>query len=55
MRAIDIHTHIPRHPSLDEYGIEPGLRRMFRMEGEPDDVDRMKHEQAASRASAQGL
>ena len=41
MRAIDIHTHIPRHPSLDDYGIEPGLRRMFRMEGEPDDVERM--------------
>lgn len=41
MRTIDIHTHIPRHPSLKEYGVEPGLRRMFRLEGEPDDVERM--------------
>jgi hypothetical protein len=28
-------------PGIPEYGIEPGLRRMFRMGDEPDDVARM--------------
>ena len=41
MRAIDIHVHVPRHPDLPEYGIEQGLRKMFRMEGEPDSVEQM--------------
>ena len=41
MKAIDIHAHVPRMPGIPEYGIEPGLRRMFRMEGEPDDVAKM--------------
>ena len=31
MKAIDIHAHIPRMPGLSEYGIESGLRQMFRM------------------------
>ena len=41
MKAIDIHAHIPRMPGIPEYGIEPGLRKMFRMDGEPDDVAKM--------------
>ena len=41
MKAIDIHAHIPRMPGLDEYEIEPGLRRMFKIDGKPDDVDKM--------------
>jgi predicted TIM-barrel fold metal-dependent hydrolase len=41
MKAIDIHAHIPRMPGIPEYGIEPGLRRMFRMNDEPDDVAKM--------------
>jgi predicted TIM-barrel fold metal-dependent hydrolase len=41
MKAIDIHAHIPRMPGIPEYGIEPGLRRMFRMNDEPDDVVKM--------------
>ena len=34
MKVIDIHAHIPRMPGLSEYGIEPGLREMFRMSDE---------------------
>ena len=41
MKAIDIHAHIPRMSGIPEYGIEPGLRRMFRMNDEPDDVAKM--------------
>ena len=41
MKAIDIHAHIPRMPGIPDYGIERGLRRMFRMGGEPDDVAKM--------------
>lgn len=41
MKAIDIHVHIPRRPGIPEYGIEPGLRRMFRMGDEADDVAQM--------------
>jgi predicted TIM-barrel fold metal-dependent hydrolase len=41
MKAIDIHAHIPRMPGIPEYGIEAGLRRMFRMNDEPDDVVKM--------------
>ena len=41
MKAIDIHAHIPRMPGIPDYGIERGLRRMFRMGGEPDDVSKM--------------
>ena len=41
MQAIDIHAHIPRMPGIPEYGIESGLRRMFRMTDEPDDVLKM--------------
>lgn len=41
MKAIDIHAHIPRMPGIPEYGIEPGLRRMFRMGDEADDVAKM--------------
>lgn len=41
MKAIDIHVHIPRMPGIPEYGIEPGLRRMFRMDDKPDDVAKM--------------
>lgn len=41
MKAIDIHAHIPRRPGIPEYGIEPGLRRMFRMGDEADDVAQM--------------
>ena len=41
MNAIDIHVHIPRRPGIPEYGIEPGLRRMFRMGDEADDVAQM--------------
>ena len=41
MKAIDIHAHIPRRPGIPEYGIEPGLRRMFRMGDEADDVAKM--------------
>ncbi|MDA1279956.1 MAG: amidohydrolase family protein [Chloroflexi bacterium] len=41
MKAIDIHAHIPRMPGIPEYGIEPGLRRMFRMNEKPDDVEQM--------------
>ena len=41
MKAIDIHAHIPRMPGVPEYGIEPGLRRMFRMGDEADDVAKM--------------
>lgn len=41
MKAIDIHAHIPRMPGIPEYGIEPGLRRMFRMNDEPDDIAKM--------------
>ncbi|MCH8309838.1 MAG: amidohydrolase [Chloroflexi bacterium] len=40
-KAIDVHVHIPRHPDLPEYGVEEGLRRMFRMEGAPDSVEQM--------------
>ena len=41
MKAIDIHVHVPRHPDLPEYGIEPGLRKMFRLKDEPDGVQEM--------------
>ena len=41
MKAIDIHAHIPRMLGIPEYGIEPGLRRMFRMNDEPDDIAKM--------------
>ena len=41
MKAIDIHAHIPRMPGVPEYGIEPGLRRMFRMGDEAEDVAQM--------------
>jgi predicted TIM-barrel fold metal-dependent hydrolase len=41
MKAIDIHVHIPRKPGIPEYGIEEGLRRMFRIGDEPDDVAKM--------------
>jgi predicted TIM-barrel fold metal-dependent hydrolase len=41
MKAIDIHAHIPRMTGIPEYGIEPGLRRMFRMDDKPDDVAKM--------------
>ncbi len=52
MKAIDIHVHVPRHPDLPDYGIEPGLRKMFRMDGEPDSVDEMaaRYEAADVRA-----
>ena len=41
MKAIDIHAHIPRMPGLSEYGIEPGLRQMFRMADESISIDKM--------------
>ena len=47
MKAIDFHVHVPRHPDLPEYGIERGLRKMFRMDGEPDTVQRMAERYAA--------
>ena len=37
MRAIDIHAHVPREPGLEEFGIEQGLRAMFRMRESPPD------------------
>ena len=52
MRAIDIHVHVPRHPELAEYGIEPGLRKMFRMDGEPDSVEQMAARYAAADVKA---
>ena len=41
MRAIDIHVHVPRRPGLEEFGIEEGLRKMFRMREDPPDPDGM--------------
>ena len=41
MKAIDIHAHIPRMPGLAEYGIEPGLRQMFRMADESIGIEKM--------------
>ena len=41
MKAIDIHAHIPRMPGLSEYGIEPGLRQMFRMADESISIEMM--------------
>ena len=41
MKAIDIHAHIPRMPGLSEYGIEPGLRQMFRMTDESTSIEKM--------------
>ena len=41
MKAIDIHAHIPRMPGLSEYGIEPGLRQMFRMTDEATSIEKM--------------
>ena len=41
MKAIDIHAHIPRMPGLSEYGIEPGLRQMFRMTDESISIEKM--------------
>ena len=41
MKAIDVHVHIPRHPNLPEFGIETGLRRMFRMNDPVDTVELM--------------
>ena len=41
MKAIDIHAHIPRMPGLSEYGIEPGLRQMFRMADESISIEKM--------------
>ena len=41
MRAIDIHAHVPREPGLEEFGIEQGLRAMFRMREDPPDPDGM--------------
>ena len=41
MKAIDIHAHIPRMPGLAEYGIEPGLRQMFRMADESISIEKM--------------
>ena len=41
MRAIDVHVHVPRQPGLEEFGIEEGLREMFRMREDPPDPDGM--------------
>ena len=41
MRAIDVHVHVPRQPGLEEFGIEEGLRAMFRMREDPPDPDGM--------------
>ena len=41
MKAIDIHAHIPRMPGLSEYGIESGLRQMFRMTDESISIEKM--------------
>ena len=41
MKAIDMHAHIPRMPGLSEYGIEPGLRQMFRMTDESTSIEKM--------------
>ena len=41
MKALDIHAHIPRMPGLSEYGIEPGLRQMFRMTDESTSIEKM--------------
>ena len=41
MRAIDVHVHVPRQPGLKEFGIEQGLRTMFRMREDPPDPDGM--------------
>ena len=41
MRAIDVHVHVPRQPGLEEFGIEQGLRTMFRMREDPPDPDGM--------------
>ena len=41
MRAIDVHVHVPRQPGLEEFGIEEGLRKMFRMREDPPDPDGM--------------
>lgn len=41
MKAIDVHAHIPRMEGLSEYGIEPGLRRMFKMSEQVADVEKM--------------
>ena len=52
MKAIDIHAHVPRHPSLPEYGIEEGLRRMFRMKEPPPGPDGMAERYRALDAMA---
>ena len=41
MKAIDIHAHIPRMQGLSEYGIESGLRQMFRMSDDLISVEKM--------------
>ena len=41
MRAIDVHVHVPRQPGLEEFGIEQGLRTMFRMREDPPNPDGM--------------
>ena len=41
MKAIDILAHIHRMPGLSEYGIEPGLRQMFRMADESISIEKM--------------
>lgn len=41
MKAIDIHAHVPRQPGLAEFGVEEGLRKMFRMKEPPPGPDAM--------------
>jgi len=41
MRAVDTHVHVPRKDGLDEYTIEDGLRRFFKITDKPFSIDEM--------------
>ena len=41
MRAIDTHVHVPRKEGLNEYTIEDGLRRFFKIKNKPFNIEEM--------------
>ena len=41
MRAVDTHVHVPRKEGLNEYTIEDGLRRFFKIKNKPFSIEEM--------------
>ena len=41
MRAVDTHVHVPRKEGLNEYTIEDGLRRFFKIKNKSFSIEEM--------------